>query len=317
MRSLFKALRSLRLAIILIGYMVVSSALASLVPQGREASYYYSTLSAFTAALVVKSGFSHFFGSALFLLPALLFFVNLSACSAWRLAREFGKERKARRHGPDLLHLGLVLLLLSVAGGRLATMSEARDEGFVRLRVGDSVQLSGGRILRLSAFEMERYPDGRPKEWISTAEISVDGSPIRKPFRIRVNHPLRLGALSIYQASYGTERVLELETAEGEKRSLAAGESLDMDAGRIMLMSVDLDTGESLAREENPAGERIVRLARGSKLGPYTVAGAKEVGLSGLKASYDPAYPAVVASLAIVLTGICMTLARKLGDLKA
>src|SRR5208337_3560392 len=111
LRNILTALKSVRLALALITYFVMTGILASLVPQGRDVSFYYSSLPVPLAALIVETGFRDFYGSVLFLVPAFLFFANLSVCSAYRFARELKKGR-AGRHGPDILHLGLVLLLL-------------------------------------------------------------------------------------------------------------------------------------------------------------------------------------------------------------
>jgi cytochrome c biogenesis protein ResB len=321
-RSLFKALRSMGLAVGLIAYLALTGILSSLVPQGREAAYYYSTLPSLAADLVVKTGFRDFYGSPLFLVPAFVFFANLSACAASRLAREWKKPRKERRHGPDILHLGLVLLLLGAVLGQAAKMAHPDWQGFVRLGEGEAVELPGGRLLRVKALSADRYADGRPRDWSSTVEVSAGGALLVPSYEIRVNHPLRLGALAIYQASYGAERALVLGGPSGETRSLAAGESIETGSGRIALMSVDLDSELGLAREEPSQGGsaaadgKMVTLAIGSRLGAFTVVGAKELPLSGLMASYDPAFPAILAALLVVALGACVTFARKLGEEK-
>jgi cytochrome c biogenesis protein ResB len=315
-RAPFRFLRSIKLAIGLIAYLSLACVLASLLPQAREDSFYYAALPGALAALVVKTGFSNYFRSLLFLIPAFLLFANLSACSAGRLAAQLKKGRRERRHGPDILHLGLVLLFLGAVLGQAAKAGRPDWDGFVRLGVGESVQLPGDRLLTLSGLEAQRYDDGRPRDWISTVSLSKDGKGLGPERAIRVNHPLRLGALSIYQASYGVDRVLELAAPSGETRSLATGESLATDSGRILLMSVDLDTDSALASEEGPGGTRTLRLEKGEKAGAFTVIGAKEIGLSGLRASYDPAFPAILAALAISALGIFITFARKIGDMR-
>ena len=315
MRQLFKALKSVKLALILIAYLVITGILASLLPQGRESSFYYSTLSVLAADLVVKSGFAHFYGSILFLLPAFLFFANLSACSADRFLREL-KKGAARRHGPDILHLGLILLLVGAVLGQAAKQSHPSWEGFARLAVGEAVQLPNGKLLTVLELASERYPDGRPKDWISTVELRQAGKVLLQNYKIRVNHPLRMGAFSIYQSSFGTERVLELLDRSGARRSLAAGEYVEDGATRLTLMSVDLVSGIAIAREETDQGERTISIAPGSKLGSLTVAEAKEVELSGLQASYDPAYPLVLLAFVVIALGAFLTFARKIGELK-
>jgi cytochrome c biogenesis protein ResB len=268
----------------------------------------------------VRTGFSHFYGSLLFLVPALLFFANLSACAAGRLVGEMKKPRARRRHGPDLLHLGLILLVVSAVAGQAAKQGQPDAQGFVRLGAGEAVQLPGGRLLLLKSLRAEAYADGRPRDWVSRVEVWKGGALLAPAYEIRVNHPLRLGSLSIYQSSYGAERALKLRSPSGETRSLVAGESMDDDSGRLMLMSVDLDAGSAIAREEPKAGgtgaARTIGLSAGSRIGAFTVEGVEELALSGLMASYDPAFPAVLASLLIAALGICLTFAQKLGGTK-
>jgi cytochrome c biogenesis protein ResB len=311
------------LGIGLIAYLAATGMLASLLPQGRDAAFYSSTLPPLAAYLAVKTGFSNFYGSLFFLFPALLFFANLSACAADRLVRELKKGRAARRHGPDILHLGLILLILSAVLGQAAKSSHPEARGYVRLSVGEAVQLPDGRLLALKALRVERYPDGRPKDWVSSVEVSKDGALLLPSRDIRVNHPLRLGSLSIFQSSYDTERVIKLIGPAGEARSLASGESIDEDSRRLVLISVDLDSGTALAREESIPGApivsaaRTIRLGAGTKIGAFSMAGTQELALSGLMASYDPAFPAILASLGIAALGICITFARKIGEIKA
>jgi hypothetical protein len=57
-------------------------------------------------------------------------------------------------------------------------------------------------------------------------------------------------------------------------------------------------------------------LVKGSKIGIFSVEGTEELALSGLMASYDPAFPAILASLLVTALGICITFARKLGEIK-
>ena len=316
MRNIFTALRSVRLALVLITYIVMTGILASLVPQGRDASYYFSSLSAPLAALIVETGFRDFYGSVLFLVPAFLFFANLSVCSAFRFARELKKGR-AGRHGPDILHLGLVLLLLGAVLGHAAKQSHPAWQGFARLGKGEAVELPNGRLLLLKSLRNEKYPDGRDKDWVSTVEVSEAGRIVIPSYEIRVNHPLRMWPLSILQASYGAEGVLELAGPSNSTLSLSVGEYIDAGEGRLMLVSVDPDSGLATAREEGEKGTRTVSLAKGSKVGAFTVQGAGEEELSGLQAVYDPFYPLVIVAFAVIGLGSFMTFARRLGEIRA
>lgn len=181
MRLLFKALKSIRLALSLIAYLVVSGIIASI---DKDSSAFYS--------------------SPYFLAPAFLFFANLATCSADRFVRE-RKRKGLRRHGPDILHLGLILLLLGSVFGQWAKQSHPSWQGFARLAKGQAVELPDGRVLRLMDLRSEKYSDGRPKDWVSIVELSKSGKILIPSFQIRVNHPLRLGPESIFQVSYFLE----------------------------------------------------------------------------------------------------------------
>lgn len=172
MKGFLAWITSVRLAIALIAYLAIAGVVATLAP---------------------LEGLS---GSAFFIVPAFLFFANLSACTVKRLVREIGKKG-GRRHGPDVLHVGLMVLFLggvwSFAGHR---------QGVVALAPGDGVGLPDGSVMILDDFRFERYPDGRPRDWVSVVSIEKDGEPVESGIEIRVNDPLRYGGLSYYQSSY-------------------------------------------------------------------------------------------------------------------
>jgi cytochrome c biogenesis protein ResB len=206
MRSLFKALKSLKLAIVLLAYFAATGIAVSFIPQGRGADFYRASMPSFAAELALNIGFTRFYGSPLFLVPAFIFFANLSACAAHRFLRELRKSRPDRRHGPDLVHFGLVLLVASVVAGQVAQQGAAEARGFVKLKAGEAVQLSSDRILLLKSLRVDRYPDGRPRDFVSVVELwKADGTLLMPEREIGVNHPLRLGALSVRQASFDAE----------------------------------------------------------------------------------------------------------------
>ncbi len=304
----------MRLAIGLIVYMAVMGILATLVPQGREPEFYASRYPRLIADLVVSSGFTSFFRSWLFILPAFLFFANLSACTMTRLLNEL-KKKERRRHGPDILHLGLMILVV----GAIMTFS-GRQEGAVRLAEGDAVELPDGRLLRLERFEYLAYADGRPREWTSeVALLNKEGKPDRANFPIRVNAPLKVGAISIYQVSHEVERllVLRMPGAEGPEvqRSLAQGEEFEAGGTSVFFMAPDDGSGKAVVRIKTRDAEPSVRkVLAGDTLGPFVVAAIENRDISGLEAVVDPGYPIVLAGLLLSALGIFATFIRKLKD---
>ena len=67
-------------------------------------------------------------------------------------------QRKARRRfGPDLIHVGLLVLIL---GALLSTWG--RREGTFYLGLGDSIDLPWATACKLLEYVDQRYEDGRP-----------------------------------------------------------------------------------------------------------------------------------------------------------
>ncbi len=314
MREFWKKLKSIKLGITLIVILTVTSILATLVPQGLASEEYFELYSKLLAEIVVQTGFNRFFSSILFFIPALLLFINLGACTLDRLLREL-KKKKKHRHGPDILHIGLLVLIV----GGIISFS-GRKEGMVRLSAGESVSLPGGEILRLLEFSDERYEDGRPKDWTSLVNLEKDGEVLKKNVEIRVNQPLRIGAITIYQSSYSVAFAVAVSAPDGSVTTLAKGGSFEADDLRVFFMTTELPSAEN---EETMAVLRVlgggidgaVRVgSQGRSVGGYTIA-TTQVLTTGLQAVSDPGYPFVLASLVLIGLGTALTFAQKMKDL--
>jgi hypothetical protein len=308
--KIFARIKSMRLAIGLISYFAIACLLATLVPQGLQESVYFEAYPKFLALLIVRSGFSRFFSSFLFIMPSFLFFANLGTCAVARFIRELRKKDR-RRHGPDILHLGLLLLL----AGAVLSFS-GRRSGFVLLGVGDTAGLPDGRALKLTAFDSTRYEDGRPKDWVSTVTLLAGDDAAIESFPIRVNHPLKLGGLSIYQSSHSTVSVLELRDPAGDLVSVAQGDEAEAAGARISFMAADDGEGRLVLRVADGEGSRILRARLGESAGPFALVAMRDRELTGLEAVSDPGYGLVLAALALSAIGVAMTFIQKLGDMK-
>lgn len=314
MREFWKKLKSIKLAIALIVILATGSLLATLIPQGKASEEYFKLYPKFVAELVVQTGLNRFFSSILFLVPALLFFINLGACALDRLVRELRKKNK-RRHGPDILHVGLLLLIV----GGIVSFS-GRQEGMVRLAAGESVALPNGEILHLIKFSDERYEDGRPKDWTSLVNLEKDGTLLKENVEIRVNKPLRIGAITIYQNSYSAALAVAVSAPDGSVTTLARGESFEAEGVRIFFMTTEkkpgVETGEAQAvlRVQGGGLDGAVRVdSQGILVGRYAVA-TTQVLSTGLQAVSDPGYPFVLVSLILIGLGTALTFAQKLND---
>jgi cytochrome c biogenesis protein len=311
MQRFLKALRSMKLAVVLIAYLAAAGTIATLVPQGREAAYYTSAYPKLVAELLLQSGFTRFFTSLLFFLPALLFFLNLSACTIYHLVREIRKPGK-RRYGPDILHLGLMLLVV----GSVMSFS-GRQQGSISLSVGEGVELPDGRVMELKNFEFLKYEDGRPRDWISTVDVRRDGKAEISSYPIRVNHPLKLGEISIYQMSHSSRRVLGLRVPSGGENNLAQGEQTEQDGVSVFFMAVEEASGRAILRVVDSSGaSTVARATVGDEVGPFTIVALRDIDVTGLEAIVDPGYGLVVVALLLIACGVFLTFIQKLGDIK-
>ncbi len=119
--TLFRFFRSVRLAVVLILVIIVLSMLATLVPQGMPDEMYRARYSPAIYAVIGALGYQRFFSSALFLFPVLLFTINLGVCAADRFVTRARTHAK-RRYGPDLVHIGLLVL---IAGGIVTALGQS------------------------------------------------------------------------------------------------------------------------------------------------------------------------------------------------
>ena len=164
--KIYDALRSVKLAAALIVLIALLAAAGGIIPQGRTVQFYAQRFPGTGEKLILTLGLDKIFTGLPFLALASLFTVNLTICSFHRFANEMRKPRANRRHGPDLLHIGLLIFIF---GGILS--SRTRTEAFIYLGKGQTARLPDGAHLTLVDLREEHYPDGRPKSWESSVVI--------------------------------------------------------------------------------------------------------------------------------------------------
>ena len=141
-----------------------------------------------------------------------------------------------------LLHMGFLLAVVALA--LKAAFMPPRMQA--SLRPGESASLENG-ILVLKGFEVPKYPDGKPRQYVSDVHvISMEGKkPSAVHARISVNHPLRWNGWWIYQNSYDAahEEYTVLEAVRDPFLPLAAiaGALLLVGAALLSASPVDSD----------------------------------------------------------------------------
>ncbi len=162
--------------------------------------------------------------------------------------RWYGSKGVAGYFGAYVVHLSLLLFLV---GGLVSLLSGFR--GYVRLVEGESTDtailsethsMPLGFEIRLDAFQVEFYEQfpGRPKSYVSSVTVTrEDGASFEKD--IRVNSPLMIGDLTVYQSSYGVEETGDTAAAlddsarievrlKGSPETMPPVVTLDMVTGR-------------------------------------------------------------------------------------
>ena len=306
--------KSLKLAVILILYLVVVSILATLIPQGRALAFYTENYGPFLAWIIAGTGFNRLFRSVAFLLPMFLFFLNLATCTYHRLATRVSKGLK-KRFGPDILHVGLMLLM--VGGAVVALTSE---EGHVNMAVGDEVDLPGGYALSLQNFELLTYDDGRPRDWISTVAVRKGTEIVEESFAIEVNRPLRVGGTRVYQFSHGSDAGLIISDPDGRAYHVRLGQSIPVEEGNLTFR--DVQAGDAPGRpfqgvfDVHKDGGTVdtVVLDSGEKIGPYLIEDVFLRDTTGLRVARNSGRGLVLAALIIIVVGLSLTYIQKIGD---
>ena len=312
--AIYKFFRSVKLAIVLILIITLTSIVSTFIPQNKEIAFYTESYNAIISWFILTTGFNSFFKSFIFIMPSFLFFINLSVCTFDRLKVRIKRKAK-KRFGPDILHIGLLILII---GGMITFFG--RTEAFVRMEEGDKISLTGGFILTLKDFEFLKYESGRPKDWISTVDLEKDGEIVKESFAIEVNRPLKVGNKKIYQISYTVNSMLFLSDPDGTIYRLKPGQMIPVgDDGMIFkdIIEDPVNKDNSKVIFEKWVGHEVVELVKMSvsdKIDIYTIAGADVKMSTGLQIVSDPGYYTVLLGLILLTFGLFLTYYQKLGD---
>jgi cytochrome c biogenesis protein len=305
MNALYRLFKSVRLAVVLILVITALSLLATLVPQGKDSAYYQRHFSSVVFRLIDWFQFDRFFSSPLFLIPVALFTVNLAVCAVDRFFRR-ARSKAPKRFGPDLIHIGLLLLIAA----SLVTALSRKEKDYTLAPGSEAILQNTKYTLSLKSFEFLRYETGSPKAWISTVSVAKDGKTDIASFPIEVNHPLRLKGVTVYQNAWVSEATLALP--DGTEGTIRAGEVFKDGSSYWYFADIVKDGTTLKALFQEYRGHTIVSMRKAGPsdaVGSYTV---KEVNQSTvLRAVSDPGYLPVIIALAIAVLGLALTFIQK------
>jgi len=245
--------------------------------------------------------------------------------SGWKV-----KEKESRisarkgvigRVGPPLVHLGLILLML---GATLGALKGQRVESFITQ--GRSIDLISPNeenqlSLALEKFNIERSPDGKPEQFISSLKL-IDNAlddPIYK--EISVNHPLRYNGLTIYQADWSLSSItIRIDNSPKFKLPLTLLPELGEQVWGVLLPDIDKEQGNILITLTSENGPIRAFNEKGKQIG-ITRPNAKPMQInnmnislfeilpsSGILIKHDPGVPLVYMGFAITLLGSIMSI---------
>ena len=99
----------------------------------------------------------------------------------------------------SLILIGFGVLCAAIARQGPRTVNE------LVMADGDRADVCEGLGLHLDHFEVERYPSGKPRQFVSAVKVVDREGKSLAAAEIRVNHPLRQKGWWIYQFSYGPD----------------------------------------------------------------------------------------------------------------
>ncbi len=224
------------------------------------------------------------------------------------------------KYGVLLIHTSIMLILIGGFVGLVAGF-----KGFMVLHKGDTkntITIGGekpyekplGFSIKCKEFQVSFYPNGAPKDYVSTVEVIENGKIIFEK-QIRVNEPLSYKGVHIYQASYGSAPSFTF-TIGGERVSLREKEAYRNDNISLMpirfeqdihnfgpgIMVAYLEQGEPrtvwFVKNIERFNEKIIQGV------PVRFVDIQENIYTGLSVSRDPGIWIVWAGFAFILFGL-------------
>lgn len=295
------------------------SALSTIVPQGEDTQYYVHRYSPFIAQLIIVLHFHNFFRSMLFLLPAGLFFINLAVCTVDRIIKRAHKS-VTKRFGPDMIHVGILLLM--VAG---IVSLVGKREAYITLAKGEYAELPDGYQLFLNSFEYTTYEDGRPKDYVSSVNVTLHEEKLMT-HDIRVNKPLKIGKYKIYQDSYNSTSTVVLKDEVEKRFTLKPGEGFRVEDKLYFLMGIEPGSMtnndsdflnavlifEELDNNGVPLASHTVQISE--KINRFLVDDIFVTDQTILRVVQDSGFVPALAGFIIIGIGLVLTFVQKRGE---
>jgi cytochrome c biogenesis protein len=335
-------LSSLTVTIALLILVAALSVIGTVIPQNASEQEYLRLYSKETLYLFKGLGLLDMYHSWWFVGVLILLVINLIACSLKRLPGVWRQVREARsgyaRLGTYLTHLSVLLILV---GGLIGAVWGFK--GYVEITEGESAEgilIRGahqqirplGFAVHCDSFRVYLYPDGSPKEYVSTLTF-VHGDRVALDQRpLRVNHPISYGGLTFYQSSYGisARSVVEVRR-QGDRGAphaiqLSEGEVLPIPGTQVELGLMQYEEevhgmGEAILLvlfipDSPPQGFWLFRTPPGGggqqvKGFTFVLRSLEKKYYTGLQVTRNPGLPVVWTGCTLLVVGMVVTFTRR------
>jgi cytochrome c biogenesis protein len=336
--SLINFFSSLKLTIPLLILLAALSVIGTIITQNASEAEYLQRYSKETYYLFKVLGLFNMYHSWWFIGVLVLLAINLIACSWKRLPGFWQQVRKARsgyaRLGTYLTHLSVLLILV---GGLIGAVWGAK--GYIQILEGETVRgvltrkfqwmMQPLRFeVRCDAFRVDFYPDGSPKEYLSTLTFFEGERVVLDHVPLRVNHPISYKGLNFYQSSYGISPLPIVEVRkQGEK---GISHTMQLKQGEIQpIPGTELEIGFMQYREAAHGHGEVILLvlfSPDSEPEPFWLlkhnAGMKDVQVGDftfifkeleknnytvLEVAHDPGVPVVWVGCSLLVIGMVVT----------
>jgi len=192
--KILKYFRSIHFGAALISLFIVFFILGIVIPQNQATDVYADLYPKRISDIIIFLGLNDIYRSFIFVFLSFLFVFNLSYCSVYRIFKNI--KIKRLYFGPDIIHIGLLVIIV---GGVVSSITRLED--YIVAIEGDSIKISEDITIIVGDIEKETYPDGSPKSYQTNVSVSANGEITKKS--IKVNSPLKISGITVYQNNYG------------------------------------------------------------------------------------------------------------------
>lgn len=186
--------RSIHFGTILIIMFIIIFIIGSIIPQNQTKDLYLDLYPDYISNIILFLGFNDIYRSFIFVFVSILFILNITYCSVYRMIKNF--RLKKLYFGPDIIHIGLLVIII---GGLVSSITRLED--YIVAIEGDSIKISDEITIIVDDIEKRTYSNGSPKSYQTNLSASINGEISKKS--IKVNSPLKISGLTIYQNNYG------------------------------------------------------------------------------------------------------------------